>query len=314
MSGNMNISGQGQFTTLVGQYSAIIVDLDPNQHSGPVLFETFGNMGLYADYQTQFPGDLETYKSVFLSLGINFSNYVLTSSEASVLADFLDNGGNIYMEGRTTWYDDPQTIVHPMFNVTAVFDNWFVVDTLTGQDETFTEGMKFSFDAVNPYNKYHLEPVVPAYELLRTTENTRGSWVAYDEGTYKTVAASMEFSGLVDGEEPSTKENLLAAILEFFGDILTDIEEAKIVIRENVSVYPNPFIDNVVFSFTLEQRSEIILEVFNLTGQKESTVFEGILPAGNHHLTWQATGSAPGMYFYSLKTDQGVITGKMIRK
>jgi uncharacterized repeat protein (TIGR01451 family) len=314
MNGDLNISGQGQFTTLVGQYSTVIIDLDPRQNSGPIILEAFGDMDLYAHYQTQFPESLEDYKSVFLSLGIQFSNYELKSSEASMLADFLNNEGKLYMEGRTTWYDDPQTILHPMFNVEAVYDNWFVLDTLSGQNETFTEGMIFSVDAVNPYNKYHLEPVAPAFEIFSTTDNTRGTWVAYDEGTYKTIAASTEFGGLVDGEEPSTKENLLEAILEFFGDMLTDIEDDEFVTRENISVYPNPFRDNVVFSFILDQKSEISLEVFNLTGQKEATVFEGILPSGNHQLSWRASGSSAGLYFYRLKTNRGIMTGKMMRK
>ena len=40
--------------------------------------------------------------------------------------------------------------------------------------------------------------------------------VAYDGGTYRTVGTSFEFGGLVDGAAPSTKNELLVEILEFF--------------------------------------------------------------------------------------------------
>ena len=314
ISGNQNISGQGEFTTLVGQYSAVIIDLDPNQQSGPAILEAFGNMDLYADYQTQLPDDLSDFKSVFLSLGILFSNHELTTAEAALLAGFLENGGKLYMEGRTTWYDDPQTALHTMFNVNTVFDNWFIVDTLTGQQGTFTEGMKFAFEAVNPYNKYHLEAVAPAFELFRTTEDTRGTWVAYDEGTYKTIAASMEFGGLVDGEDPSTKEKVLQGILEFFGDILTGTGDDRQAVASGITVFPNPFGDQVSFTFDLGSASRVTLEVFNLTGQKVSTVFDGSLPAGANQLTWKTSETGPGMLFYRLTTEQGTLTGKLIRK
>lgn len=312
-TGQSGISGQGQFSTVIGQYPALILDLDPNQYSGPVMLEAFSNMDLFADYQVQFPADLNQYKSVFVSLGINFANHILTNDEAGLLADYLDQGGKLFMEGRTTWYDDPQTGLHDMFGVDAVFDNWFLVDTLHSLEGTFTEGMKFGFGAVNPYNKYHLEPLPPAQNIFETAVQNRGSWVAYDAGSYKTVAATMEFGGLVDGEYPSTKENLMFKILEFFGDIVTGTEEPFTGEAEIISVYPNPFTDKVDFRFHLSENTRVTLEIFHVTGQKVAAVFEGSLTKGHRQLTWNVAEEVNGVYFFRLNTGNRLYTGKMIR-
>jgi len=201
-----------------------------------------------------------------------------------------------------------------MFNVSTVFDNWFVVDTFYGEDGTFTEGMQFGFDGTNPYNKYHMEAVEPAYQVFRTLEDSRGTWIAYDEGTYKTIAASMEFGGLVDGELPSTRANLMHEILVFFGDIFTGTEEVKLEASEELTVYPNPFNQQVTFIINLASSSEVSLEIFDVTGQKVETVYEGTMMAGQNRISWSDDAGKPGMYFYRLTAANNVNTGKLIRR
>jgi hypothetical protein len=313
--GDMDVSWQVDFSVRVGLFTALILDLDPNQLSGPAILEAYSNLDLYPDYQTSFPEDLTAYRSIFLCLGIYFANHELTEAEALNLKNYLENGGNLYMEGRPTWYDDPETALHPMFNVNTIFQNWFEVDTLHGVSGTFTEEMTFGFESsINPYQKYYLTPSNPAFAILRHSDSYQNVWVANDAGAYKTVAANIEFGGLVDGEEPSTKEHLMMKILEFFGDIFTGTEDEKTMSDNNVIVYPNPFRDKVVFNFNLNTRSDVTLEVYHLTGQKAATVYEGTLPPGDNQLTWQTSETGSGMFFYRLKTNQQTLTGKLIRK
>jgi len=314
MSGSLNIAGSGEFSTLIGQYPALIIDMDPNQYSGPVILETFGNMDLYANYSVLIPDDIANYNSVFVSLGIHNSNHILTNAEAQVLADYLEQGGNLFMEGRTTWYEDPQTDLHSMFSVNSLYSGWFALDTLAGEDGTFTEGMKFGFEGVNSYNNYTLEASSPAYEVFTNQEDGGGIWIAHNAGSYKTIAANMEFGSLVDTEFPSTKENLMQQVLNFFGDIYTGSGEDLFKSAEYVHAYPNPYTERVTFLVRSEKTSQVTLEIFDLTGQKVATVFDGALPAGASQVSWNGTGTVPAMCFYRLKTEQGVYSGKLIRK
>ena len=75
--------------------------------------------------------------------------------------------------------------------------------------------------------------------------------------------------------------------------------------------YPNPFNPSTVISFELPVAGDIGLSVYNISGQKVSTLTEGYFEAGKHEIIWDASQVASGVYFYRLKTESGVETRKM---
>ncbi len=81
--------------------------------------------------------------------------------------------------------------------------------------------------------------------------------------------------------------------------------------------FPNPFNSTTTIHFTLKDKSEAILEIFNMMGEKIKTLISQTLPAGQHSFVWNSTNEAgeavsSGIYFYRLKTDSEVISKKMI--
>ncbi len=205
------------YNEVIGQVPVLILDLDPNASSGPVMGTALADNGMSYEYLTAFPADLNLYRSVFVCLGIYSSNHVLTSAEGTDLANYLINGGNLYIEGGDTWYYDSQTTVHGMFNIDGTSDGTSDMSTVTGQTGTPTEGMSFTYSGENNWMD-HLDAISPAQLILENQATTPyGTGVAYDEGTYKTIGTSHEFGGLVDGASPSTKSELMYQYLEFFG-------------------------------------------------------------------------------------------------
>jgi PKD repeat protein len=81
---------------------------------------------------------------------------------------------------------------------------------------TFTEGMSFSYSGDNNWID-HIQAMGSAIDIFENESPMYGTGVAYDAGTYRTIAASHEFGGLVDGTTPSTKEELMEQYLAFFG-------------------------------------------------------------------------------------------------
>lgn len=57
-----------------------------------------------------------------------------------------------------------------------------------------------------------------------------------------------------------------------------------------LSNYPNPFKEQTVISFVLEEASEVNMDIYDLKGAKVSALFEGRLPAGKQQLTWNGRG------------------------
>jgi len=216
MEGDLGITGSGMFSVVIGQIPILILDLDGNSNSAPGMEDAIADMEVAYETLTSFPADLNLYSTVFVCLGVYSDNHVLSSAEGQQLADYLNAGGALYMEGGDTWAYDNSTAVHGMFNANGVADGTSDMGNVEGQPDTFTEGMSFNYSGDNSWMD-HLEPVSPAVLILENQSPVYGTAVAYDEGTYRTIGASHEFGGLDDGASPSTKQELMNAYLEFLG-------------------------------------------------------------------------------------------------
>jgi len=75
--------------------------------------------------------------------------------------------------------------------------------------------------------------------------------------------------------------------------------------------YPNPFNPTTKISFSLSKSDQIKLEVFDLSGRIISTLIQGDMSAGTHHVTFDAANLASGVYLYRLTGNQFTQTSKM---
>ncbi|GAB4376700.1 MAG: hypothetical protein Kow0042_23280 [Calditrichia bacterium] len=101
----------------------------------------------------------------------------------------------------------------------------------------------------------------------------------------------------------------------------TGIDEEQPVTADGFNLlqnYPNPFNPSTTISFNLPSASEVMLQIFDITGRKVRTLLEGQVAPGTHHVQWDGTDEvgqlvASGMYFYQLKAGSGIVqTRKMI--
>ncbi len=125
---------------------------------------------------------------------------------------------------------------------------------------------------------------------------------------------------LVAGE---SLENLtwfaIRAAEKYFGytDLVTDEDPVLPNQFELAQNYPNPFNPTTTIGFTLPAASLARLEIYNILGQKVTTLFEGMASPGKTEILWDGTdGSgrsvASGIYFYKLSASGTAQSKKML--
>jgi PKD repeat protein len=211
------ISGSGSFNLVVGKIPVLIVDYDGNSNSGPAMKSAVESLNLTANYTAaSVPDSLDRYSSVFVCLGVYPQGHALSANDGQKLAAYLNYGGRLYMEGGDTWFYDPQTAVHQMFNIFPNADGSADLGTLLGYAGTFTEGMSFLYSGDNN-SIDHITSLTTAFHVFKNQSPLYDNVIANDAGAYKTIGSSFEFGGLTDGSYPSTKIHLMEEYLNFFG-------------------------------------------------------------------------------------------------
>ena len=74
--------------------------------------------------------------------------------------------------------------------------------------------------------------------------------------------------------------------------------------------YPNPFNSGTVIPFNLAHSDRVELALYNLTGQKVTTLAEGAREAGAYTVKWDGRDGrgqvlASGVYLYRLRAEGG---------
>ena len=76
--------------------------------------------------------------------------------------------------------------------------------------------------------------------------------------------------------------------------------------------YPNPFNPNTTIQFSIPEQSFVTLEIFNVLGEKITTLVLKELNAGTHKYEWSPGTQPGGIYFYKLSTNNFQQTKKLV--
>jgi membrane-bound inhibitor of C-type lysozyme len=113
----------------------------------------------------------------------------------------------------------------------------------------------------------------------------------------------------------NTKDNSLITTRPEFAGVnvaLSNVANGlpdKFALAQN---YPNPFNPTTQISFDLPVAAKVTLDVYNVLGQRVSTLVDDNLEAGTHVVTFDGASYASGVYFYHISADNFSQTKKMV--
>jgi hypothetical protein len=76
--------------------------------------------------------------------------------------------------------------------------------------------------------------------------------------------------------------------------------------------YPNPFNPTTVINFTIPKAGYVSLKVYNMLGQEVATLVDGYKAAQTYNINFDASNLSSGVYLYSVKFNNQVLSKKMI--
>ena len=76
--------------------------------------------------------------------------------------------------------------------------------------------------------------------------------------------------------------------------------------------YPNPFNPTTTISYSVNTTGNIELAVYDLQGHQVATLVNGVQPVGNYQVVFDAQELPSGVYVYTLRSAESVLTNKMV--
>lgn len=81
----------------------------------------------------------------------------------------------------------------------------------------------------------------------------------------------------------------------------------------SIQVFPNPFTVSTDIQFSLQSTGPVELSIYDNSGKKVMVIIKDVLQSGTHQLKLQTHGLKSGIYFCTLRTNEGIQTKKIIK-
>ncbi|MDP8207197.1 MAG: T9SS type A sorting domain-containing protein [Candidatus Electryonea clarkiae] len=207
----------------------LLIDLDPTPGSGEAVRSILNDLG-YSWYYTTDENDIDeftTFEHVFVFLGMvpNAARIVTDSPLENQLIEYLETGGNLYVEGGAFAIYLPPVNLVPYFSLTDIDRGENDLINIAGEEYGIAAGMRMAYGGENSWVG-HIDPAGTATRVIHNPADDAGCAVIYaatEEPFYKTALFTFELGMLIDSPEPSTRMNLVENLMEWFGSEISSV-------------------------------------------------------------------------------------------
>ncbi len=175
-------------------------------------------------YTTTFPASLAGYDAVFLSFGpppgSQPKGTFFNNTMAEAVTTYLEEGGRLYLEGGDALGIDQAHNYNllTLLGIESAFDGDDLpnpINGLEGQSAAITNEMSFPYSSQT--NTAYIDTFTIGTGEVAFIESDYGTVAIQNTGEHgqRTFVISYSLADLFDGDHPSTRINLLTAILDF---------------------------------------------------------------------------------------------------
>ncbi len=259
-----------------------------------------------------------TFNTLLWSVGWNFPS--LDATDRAYISSYLDSGEkNLFITGQDIGWDlcDSQSDNNDIEFYNNYLHANFLSDnvnntSLTGEAGSIMDNLSIEIaggDGAN--NQEYPSKISPnganSVSIFKYGNNLgTGAIASTHNESSKVVYFAFGYEAI---NNVQSRNDVMARILDYFGVLVgnednTVIAEAKAGINK---VYPNPFNPTTTIDLSIVKSGKVKVDIYNVRGQKVSTLLNGELSAGNHKLTWNGKNDlgntvTSGVYFLKMQT------------
>jgi len=191
-------------------------------------------------------------------------------------------------------------------NISAAEQTLFIVRTINNLPEGWSSSICFDsclpgwVDSATTSSEYGSSPLQPGETRLVALHvfpltNVGTGYAQMQAGTLRNpdIRTTVDLTAIVN---PTSIEDENTLVTDYY-------------LAQN---YPNPFNPSTKINFGLERAGEVEITVYNILGNKISTLVNGVKSAGNHSVVFDASNLSSGIYFYKLVTKEFTQIRKML--
>ena len=236
--------------------------------------------------------------------------------EIDIIVKVVDYVGtsNYQQPAYSTWYTvkkvsngeiiKPRTLGHILnhsFKITNVDSLKPYAGVIYQRDNTLPPPDFFNFQR----NFYHNLTNSNGDSLINLSEKTLAfNTEDYDDGDYRIIVEVFDEAGNFDIDSMDVK---------FINDPNEVQNEQGMIYSFNLyQNYPNPFNPSTKITYSVPERSNVSLKVFDLLGSEVVELVKGEIEAGTYDINFNASNLPSGIYFYQLKAGDFIQTKKMV--
>ena len=91
------------------------------------------------------------------------------------------------------------------------------------------------------------------------------------------------------------------------------VEVTSVILKYDLAQnYPNPFNPTTIIEYSIPISSNVIINVYNVIGERVKTLVNGFQEAGSYKINFDAGGLSNGIYFYKIQSGTYTAVKKML--